>query len=212
MARGGKRYGDATPPLADIVTTALELLDSGGRQNLTISKLAAALGSYPANLYRRFTDLDDLLGHVAARVFAELDGGPDPDADPEQALLDFAIRCRDGWLAHPHAIFLLFHGHQTALAEPLEAYITAFRKIATSDERLVEAIYEYTLVVYGAIFFGAAPGLGYEPAPAQPELYPNTAYVLGLLGEVDARAQAPTTPEEPFRLAIMRAIRHAYDG
>jgi AcrR family transcriptional regulator len=205
VPRQGRRYGDATPPLHDIVTAALALLDGGGRQGLTIAKLAAELGSYPANLYRRFADMDELLGHVAERVFENIGGGPDLDVDPAEALLDFAVRCRDGWLAHPRAITLLFHGHQNALAEPLEAYVAVFRKIATSDDRLVAAIYEYTTVVYGAIFLGAAPGWGYEPAPAQPESYPNTAYVLGLLGQTDR-----AVPDgEPFRFAVSRAIQLA---
>jgi AcrR family transcriptional regulator len=213
MPRQGKRYGDATPPLADIVTAALELLDAGGRQGLSIAKLAAKLDSYPANLYRRFADLDELLGHVGTRVIEELGGGPDPGAEPEAALLDFAMRGRDGWLAHPRAITLLFHGHQSALAEPLEAVVVAFRRIAASDARLVGAVYEYLVLIYGAIFLGAAPGWGYEPAPAQPDTYPNTAYVLGLLGQEDRHApHLGTAPNDPYRLAIMRAIQHAISG
>ncbi|HWA65748.1 MAG TPA: TetR/AcrR family transcriptional regulator [Mycobacteriales bacterium] len=208
MPSKGRRYGDATPSLDDIVTAALALLDEGGRPGLTIARLAARLDSYPANLYRRFTDMDELLGHVAARIFEEIGGGPDPDADPVAALLDFALRCRDGWLAHPRAISLLFHGHQEALAEPLEAYVTVFRRIATSDARLVAAIYEYTTLVYGAIFLGAAPGWGYDPAPARPESYPNTAFVLGLAGQPDRAVPAG----EPFRAAVTRAIRLAIDG
>src|SRR5262249_54815714 len=102
-----RAYGSASPSLDVIVTAALECIDADGLDKLTMRGLATRMSSYHTNLYRRVTSLDELLLHVAARIYQEAGGPPDPDGNPRQELIDYAVRVRDAWLAHPRAMPLI---------------------------------------------------------------------------------------------------------
>ena len=59
-------------PLARILATALEILDAQGAEGLTMRRLAEALGSGTATLYRHFASREDLISQVVDQVFAEM--------------------------------------------------------------------------------------------------------------------------------------------
>ena len=71
----------------DIVAVALELLDAHGLPELSMRRIAGALGMQPSALYWHFPDKQTLLGAVAADVL----GAPEASG-PEALALDLRDR------------------------------------------------------------------------------------------------------------------------
>lgn len=60
-------------PLDRIVATALDIVDDGGADALSMRALAERLDSGTATLYRHFADRAELIAHVVDRIFSEVD-------------------------------------------------------------------------------------------------------------------------------------------
>ncbi|HWB67922.1 MAG TPA: hypothetical protein VG708_13945 [Mycobacteriales bacterium] len=207
-------YGAATPSLDRIVTVALAIIDDHGVEGLSMRRLAVALDSYPANLYRRFTHLDELLGLVAVRIIDEAGGTPSPDLAPEASLLDFALRIRAGWLRHPRATPLLFAEGSDPLAAVMEAVLTCFESMAVDPVAAVQAAYEFVIVLFGAIFAGASTAIKHAQADARlPDAakFPATARANAVLAELSGAPPhdqaAATLPQ--FERAIRNVLGRA---
>src|SRR5712692_1735823 len=90
-----------------IVAAAVELIDRGGLEALSMRHLGAALGVEAMSLYRHFPSKTALLGAVVGRLLAEL-LLPVPGSAPWQALFRALARdYRQLLLRHPNAIPLL---------------------------------------------------------------------------------------------------------
>ncbi|MEA4945352.1 MAG: helix-turn-helix domain-containing protein [Propionicimonas sp.] len=81
--------------LADVVTTALRLLDDWGLDSFSMRRLAAELGVAPSALYHHVASKQELLGHLAARIV----GGVVVDDDVTgtcRRLREAMLQVRDG--------------------------------------------------------------------------------------------------------------------
>ena len=70
----GPRRSPGRPPvpLDRIVGTALELVEEGGAEALSMRSLAQRLDSGTATLYRRFANRSEMIAHVVDHVFGEM--------------------------------------------------------------------------------------------------------------------------------------------
>ncbi|MEM9033609.1 MAG: TetR family transcriptional regulator [Actinomycetota bacterium] len=95
-----------------IVETALELLPELGLDGLSMRRLAEALGTTPATLYRHVDGQDDLVAAVADAVISTIEVLPPPADDEIAEWLTAAVRSyRTILLQHPGvAEHLLLHG------------------------------------------------------------------------------------------------------
>ncbi|AIJ25657.1 TetR family transcriptional regulator [Amycolatopsis methanolica 239] len=80
---------------------ALEIIDDGGLEALSIRRLAAALGVNGASLYHHFKSKEDILVGVADLVLEEVRDIGEPDASWREWLPDNARTLRRVLLAHP---------------------------------------------------------------------------------------------------------------
>ncbi|MEV4317130.1 TetR/AcrR family transcriptional regulator C-terminal domain-containing protein [Actinocrispum sp. NPDC049592] len=88
-----------------IAATALELVDTIGREKFSMRKLGAELGFDPMAVYRYFADQEALFDGIAETLFRELDTETLPWQGSWRVLAEqYAHRLRDTLLAHPHAV------------------------------------------------------------------------------------------------------------
>ena len=85
--------------MEQIGRAALKIVDEEGLRELTMRRLAEALGTGPASLYRHVSSRDDLLVEVADLVLAELDA-PDPGLHWREALEQLAHGLRRVLVGH----------------------------------------------------------------------------------------------------------------
>lgn len=104
-----------------IVATALELLEAGGLDALSMRPLAHALGVRPSSLYRYYPDREALLAALEARASRDLhtairDAARDRTAAAalEGAAHAYLAYARE----HPHLYALLLRPRPPAAAEP----------------------------------------------------------------------------------------------
>lgn len=91
---------------ADVVRTAVELIDEGGLDEFSMRSVARSLGVYPATVYWHVGDRNSLLAKVLAYVLEE---APPPDAAlPWRAWIEqFARAWRSALHRHPNVAPLL---------------------------------------------------------------------------------------------------------
>lgn len=81
--------------LDDVVTAALDTLDSFGLEFFSMRRVAAELGVQPSALYHHVADKQSLLGLMAARIVAEVTVDADLPATAER-LRSALLAIRDG--------------------------------------------------------------------------------------------------------------------
>jgi TetR/AcrR family tetracycline transcriptional repressor len=85
---------------ADVVTGALDLLDTDGLDGLTMRKLGARLGVQAGGIYWHFKNKEALLGAMADRIAGEVFATPLPDGAWDEQLMEVGHRYRRALLAH----------------------------------------------------------------------------------------------------------------
>lgn len=90
-----------------ILAVALQLLDEQGAEALTMRRLAEALSSGTATLYRHFASREDLVAQVVDQVFAEMREGPSREPLGGDGELKWQNACRE--LAHHMFVVLGRH-------------------------------------------------------------------------------------------------------
>jgi AcrR family transcriptional regulator len=153
----------------DVVAAALGLLDQVGLPDLTMRRLAAALGVQPSALYRHFASKQALLAALADRITAE-DGAAAASAAPAAA----AARLRTELLAHRDgaevvaSTFALGLGDGTAL----DRLTTAFRGAGLPQDQAAGAAATLLHFVLGSVQLEQqrrqAAELGISVAPEPP--------------------------------------------
>ena len=118
LGRVGRPRRLSTP---EIVTTAIELADEQGLEELSMPKLATRLGVGTMTLYGYVQNKEDLLDRIAERIFQELDVSS--RGNWRQGLFEFFSSFREAALAHPTLARLLATGRITipAVFDILEA-------------------------------------------------------------------------------------------
>lgn len=130
-----------------VLTAALEIIDRGGAEGLTMRRLGQALGRDPMALYRYAANKNDLLDGVVELVMGQARLDP---SDPDWAgqLRTFAREFRAIAIAHPHVVPLIVtRPLATPLAlrplgtlRPLEDTLDLLMRAGFSD---VEALHVY---------------------------------------------------------------------
>ncbi len=174
-----------------VLVAALEIIDEGGVEALTMRRLAKALDRNPMGIYRHAADKDALLDLVVEHVVSELvvphepipgDDG-DRDVDWETALCRTAHAFRRIALAHPNAVPLLVTRSVTG---PL-----ALRPLGTL--RPLEELLE--------VFIGA----GFDPRGALHATRLFTGFLYGhIQDELQQRVHDPDEIDDLLRLGLHR--------
>ena len=89
-----------------ILHAALELVDKGGIESLTMRKLGQALGFEAMSLYHHVADKDDVLDGILDLVLGESEP-PSPDGDWDAAIRTSAISVHEALRRHPWSCTLL---------------------------------------------------------------------------------------------------------
>ncbi len=175
-----------------VLVAALEIIDEGGVEALTMRRLGQALGRNPMGIYRHAADKDALLDLVVEHVVSELfvyrepgrdDESGDGDGDWETALRRAAHAFRRTALAHPNAVPLLVSRSVTG---PL-----ALRPLGTL--RPLEELLE--------VFIGA----GFDPRGALHATRLFTGFLYGhIQDELQQRVYDPDETDDLLRLGLHR--------
>ncbi|MEU9114840.1 TetR/AcrR family transcriptional regulator [Streptomyces sp. NPDC048483] len=131
------------------VDTALELLDSHGLDDLTMRRLADALGVQAGALYRHFATKQDLLTAMAERMLTDI-STPREDGDWSERLAGLARAMRTALLTHRDGARVFAGTHSTG-ANTLhfaDAVIGVLREAGFTDEdaaRTLMAVANFTV-------------------------------------------------------------------
>lgn len=116
----------------DILTIALNLLDEGGRQGLSMRALATRLGVTPMSLYHHVEDRAGLLRALSDRVYGEVLEGTDGTLDRLAEVRALLVRYHDAVGKHPQLTLAIF-------SEP-QAFAGVSRQITERLSSLLAAI------------------------------------------------------------------------
>jgi AcrR family transcriptional regulator len=86
---------------ATVVATAADLLDEGGVESFSMTRLGQRLGVTAMALYRHVADRDDLEQALVEHVLQEFGAVAHPAAEWDAALTNWMNALRRCWLAHP---------------------------------------------------------------------------------------------------------------
>ncbi|HWM06914.1 MAG TPA: TetR/AcrR family transcriptional regulator [Actinophytocola sp.] len=150
-----------------VLAAALQIIDEGGVEALTMRRLGQALDRNPMGIYRHAADKDALLDLVVEHVVAELvvphephrDGDGEDHVDWESALRRTAHAFRQIALAHPNVVPLLVNRSITGpLAQrplgtlrPLEELLEVFISAGFDQHGALHAARLFTGFLYGHI-------------------------------------------------------------
>lgn len=110
MKRSKRKTGRPPSPVIDhgqAVDAALEIIDEGGMDMLSMRKLADKLGIHSSSLYHHFKNKNEILESVAQKIAQSADVRLAASADDwEKTLLDLAKSYRQTLVKHPNATYL----------------------------------------------------------------------------------------------------------
>lgn len=150
LGRVGRPRRLSTP---EIVTTAIELADEQGLEELSMPKLATRLGVGTMTLYGYVQNKEDLLDRIAEQIFQGLDVSSRDDW--RQGLDEFFSSFREAALAHPTLARLLATGRITipAVFDILEASFQQMIDDGTSIEDAVRTFYAALTYTIGFVLW-----------------------------------------------------------
>lgn len=123
-----------------VLESALELVDAGGLDDLSMRKLAAELDVEAMSLYKHFAKKDELLGGLAELVWAEVAAASPPDVDWAAWLRTFGHAVRDAIHRHPRAMPVMLAG-EVSPVPGLELFADQLdRCTAAERDRAVNAL------------------------------------------------------------------------
>ena len=146
-----------------VLTAALEIIDEGGVEALTMRRLGQALDRNPMTIYRHAADKDALLDGVVEQVFAELvippAAGGEGNQNWEQVLRRTAHAFRTMALAHPKVVpLLVIRSVSGPIAlrplgtlRPLEQLLELFIDAGFDQHGALHAARLFTGLLYGQI-------------------------------------------------------------
>ena len=144
---------DPSPRLAAIVAAARTILETDGREGLTMRALAARLGMQAPSLYKHVADKEELealliaeaLREMGTALRAALDGLGTRRPARGRAVAALAAAYRDWALAHPHPYRLATEGElpRDRLPEGLEAWTAAPLVEVAGDEHRARAVWAF---------------------------------------------------------------------
>ncbi|MHA7987012.1 TetR/AcrR family transcriptional regulator [Rathayibacter sp. CAU 1779] len=125
----------------EIIAAALDLVDSGGQEALTMQAVADRVGVRAPSLYKRVQSRDHLLGLAVERVIAELasvldDASASSTDDPFDGVVAMAHALRGFAHDHPHFFGLVFGVLPDAAKPPREALARSATAVLAASQRL----------------------------------------------------------------------------
>ncbi len=137
-----------------VLETALQLIDEGGLDGLSMRKLGAALGVEAMSLYNHVSSKDDLLIGVAD-LLLELVEVPPADGDWRTAVRVLCGEVRRVGLAHPQAFPLVVSERRTSVAAwaPVLAGFDLVHRAGLTDEQAVGAVNVVSSFLVGFVLF-----------------------------------------------------------
>lgn len=116
-----------------VLQAAMELVDQGGIDSLSMRKLGQALRVEAMSLYNHVANKDDLLDGIVDLVLSEF-ALPSNDEHWEAAIRQCAISAHDALLRHPWACNLILSAGRVSLARVgyIESLLRCFRQAGFS--------------------------------------------------------------------------------
>jgi AcrR family transcriptional regulator len=147
-----------------ILQAALELVDEGGIESLTMRKLGQALGFEAMSLYNHVANKDDVLGGILDLVLGESEP-PSPAGDWDAAIRTSAISVHEALRRHPWSCTLLMSpGHaRPARTRYMDLLLGRLREAGFSAEMTYSAYH----VLDGHIFGFSLWETSHTYSPAQ---------------------------------------------
>ncbi len=147
-----------------ILQAALELVDTGGIESLSMRKLGRALGFEAMSLYNHVANKDDVLDGILDLVLAESEP-PAPEGDWDAAIRASAVSVHDALRRHPWACMLLMSpGHaRPARVRYMDLLLGRLREAGFSAETTYHAYH----VLDGHIFGFSLWETGHTYTPEQ---------------------------------------------
>jgi AcrR family transcriptional regulator len=157
-----------------VVRTALEIVDEGGPEALTLATLASRSGVATPSLYKHVGSLADLRSRVAARVLGEITdvataavvgrSGDDAVAALMRELRAYALAHPNRYIAVPAD-----PAHDPALVEPagrlLDVFFAVLRGFQLDQPAAVHATRCLRVIVHGFAAIESAGGFGFAEDP-----------------------------------------------
>jgi AcrR family transcriptional regulator len=181
----------------DVIAKALELIDSGGVEALSVRKLGSALGVNAASLYHHFKDKEEILRGVRllvlreARVFLPAS----KNATWQYYVVKSVTRYRAALLAHPNAAPLMMPGKMSPIG------------LTHIDHLITKMVEDGVPLPYCYAIIDSAETLGYGSALLNPrQLTPGQRFQIETLGETPSLELAIRstcrTADRLFRLEL----------
>jgi AcrR family transcriptional regulator len=160
QTHAGPPWGNAAPPTRrapwgtisreDIVRATVEIVSSGGYEEMTIRGLAAELGVAPMSLYRHIRDKDDLLDEVVDRLLAPTWRPSAAEDDWQAWLIEAAAKLRHFLVTQPAAlhVYLSHPVASPAAIERMTTMLDVLRRTGADEataQRAYGALHTYTI-------------------------------------------------------------------
>lgn len=176
---------------ARVVECALELIDEGGPDALTMRKLGANLGVEAMSLYYYVESKDDLLDGVASRLLELVDVPDPPAADWRAQMRAIASGVRRVGHRHPRAFPLLATRRRATLDSwaPIVGGYAEAQRAGFETRASVQVVHTFASFLVGFVLLEiGALGEGAKAVPLRPEDVPEDRPLLQ--GYVTAAAQS----------------------
>jgi len=177
-----RRQGSATPlQRAQIVATALRIVDRHGLKALSMRRLGAELGVDPMAVYYHLPNKQALLDAIVEAVMGSIDlSVDDPSKPTEDRILAAARAYRDVLLAHVNALpILLAHGPVTPGAmRPVERLVGILRDAGLPPAEALMGMNVIAGAVRGAVGMGPTHELSKEEFEAMWRMLPAAEFPL----------------------------------
>lgn len=136
-----------------VLQAALEIVDGGGLEALSMRSLGRALGVEAMSLYNHVEGKDDLLDSLVDRVLAEIEL-PTPGEEWKEAMRRRAASARDAFGRHPWAIRLLESRSQQSSPRRLayfDAVLGTLREAGFANALAMRAFSTLDAYIFGYI-------------------------------------------------------------
>ena len=147
-----------------ILDAALELVDAGGIESLTMRRLGEALGFEAMSLYHHVANKEDVIDGILDLVLGETEP-PSPDGDWDSAIRQSAISVHGALRRHPWSCALLMSPRHArpARARYMDVLLGRLREAGFSAETTYHAYH----VLDGHIFGFSLWETSHDYTPAQ---------------------------------------------
>lgn len=138
-----------------MLRTAIEILDEGGLEGLTLQEIGSRLGKHHTAVYRYFRSRDELLAEVIAYLLAAIAIEAALSDDPRERIIDAATGLRAMFREHPAAstVMMTIGGQPAESLGSTRIILDAMRELGVPDKQLLRSYQALESYVIGACLF-----------------------------------------------------------